>query len=373
MSQRIKASDPASLLLTLTPHKTALHARITTDPEKDFPAFINSDIQHIGDDPRTVPGYWFLHIDYKHKRNIPELSSIDLVPKVVQALTQKAAVVKKGLPMIDVIFCRKQGLDPLASENRHEIIAQDFKYDVMVNEQTRNSDVKLNLFQGICTDRGLHLFSQDANGQEGIRNFLHYYGNNFFNKQRPCNSLEIVTVYPLGNPPTIGKEISKMEIHKHKPSKLPSFIFCKDPALICITEHRFDMRPTLSNQRKIMIQNDLSCLQTNTRVHDFMCLAYLHEGICAHTRELPKDNFNEFSHQDRFCSMMQELDAAQGTPRTEEIGKRVRELAGRILEKDFGDLYYCRMPVQSEAQSPNNLRSMPDDTPELSAYPKLKM
>lgn len=82
-----------------------------------------------------------------------------------------------------------------------------------------------------------------------------------------------------------------------------------------------------------MTQNDLSYLQTNTRVHDFMCLAYLHEGICTHTRELPKDNINEFSHQDRFCSMMQELDAAQGTPRTEEIGKWVRELAGRILKK----------------------------------------
>ena len=33
--------------------------------------------------------------------------------------------------------------------------------------------------------------------------------------------------------------------------------------------------------------------------------------------------------------MMQELDAAQGKPRTEEIGKWVRELAGRILKKDF--------------------------------------
>ena len=371
MVHHIKANEPASLLLTLTPYKTAIHARITSDPEKDFPAFINSDIQHIGDDPRTVPGYWFLHVDYKHKKDIPELSSTDLLPKVIQALSRKVAVIKSGVPMIDVFFCRKQDLDAIAPENRHEIIAQDFRYDVMVNEHTRNSDVKLNLFQGIRTDRGLHLFSQDANGQEGIRNFLHYYGNNFFNKQRPCNSLEIVTVYPLGNPPTIGKEISKMEIHKYLPSKLPKVIFCKDPALICITEHWFDMRPTLSNQRKIMTQNDLSYLQTNTRVHDFMCLAYLHEGICTHTRELPKDNINEFSHQDRFCSMMQELDAAQGSPRTEEIGKRVRELAGRILKKDFKNLHYRREPARAETQE--HLISNPDDTPELSAYPKLKM
>ena len=57
MVHHIKANEPASLLLTLTPYKTAIHARITSDPEKDFPAFINSDIQHIGDDPRTVPGY----------------------------------------------------------------------------------------------------------------------------------------------------------------------------------------------------------------------------------------------------------------------------------------------------------------------------
>ena len=154
-------------------------------------------------------------------------------------------------------------------------------------------------------------------------------------------------------------------------NKLPKVIFCKDPALICITEHWFDMRPTLSNQRKIMTQNDLSYLQTNTRVHDFMCLAYLHEGICTHTRELPKDNINEFSHQDRFCSMMQELDAAQGTPRTEEIGKWVRELAGRILKKDFKDLHYRREPARAETQE--HLISNPDDTPELSAYPKLKM
>ena len=264
MVQHIKAYEPVSLLLTLTPYKTAIHARITSDPEKDFPAFINSDIQHIGDDPRTVPGYWFLHVDYKRKRDIPELSSTDLLPKVILALSQNVAVIMNGLPMIDVFFCRKQGLDALAPENRHEIIARDFRYDVMVNEHTRNSNVKLNLFQGIRTDRGLHLFSQNANGQEGIRNFLHYYGNNFFNKQRPCNSLEIVTVYPLGNPPTVGKEISKMEIHKYLPPKLPKVIFCKDPALICITERRFDMRPTLSNQRKIITQNDLSYLQTNT-------------------------------------------------------------------------------------------------------------
>ena len=79
MVQHIKANEPASLLLTLTPYKTAIHARITSDPEKDFPAFINSDIQHIGDDPRTVPGYWFLHVDYKHKKDIPELSSTDLI------------------------------------------------------------------------------------------------------------------------------------------------------------------------------------------------------------------------------------------------------------------------------------------------------
>ena len=82
MVQHIKANEPASLLLTLTPYKTAIHARITSDPEKDFPAFINSDILHIGDDPRTVPGYWFLHVDYKHKKDIPELSSTDLLPKV---------------------------------------------------------------------------------------------------------------------------------------------------------------------------------------------------------------------------------------------------------------------------------------------------
>lgn len=89
MVQHIKANEPASLLLTLTPYKTAIHARITSDPEKDFPAFINSDIQHIGDDPRTVPGYWFLHVDYKHKKDIPELSSTDLLPKVIQALSRK--------------------------------------------------------------------------------------------------------------------------------------------------------------------------------------------------------------------------------------------------------------------------------------------
>lgn len=146
MVQHIKANEPASLLLTLTPYKTAIHARITSDPEKDFPAFINSDIQHIGDDPRTVPGYWFLHVDYKHKKDIPELSSTDLLPKVIQALSRKVAVIKSGVPMIDVFFCRKQDLDALAPENRHEIIAQDFRYDVMVNEHTRNSDVKLNLF-----------------------------------------------------------------------------------------------------------------------------------------------------------------------------------------------------------------------------------
>ena len=108
MVQHIKANEPASLLLTLTPYKTAIHARITSDPEKDFPAFINSDIQHIGDDPRTVPGYWFLHVDYKHKKDIPELSSTDLLPKVIQALSRKVAVIKSGVPMIDVFFCRKQ-------------------------------------------------------------------------------------------------------------------------------------------------------------------------------------------------------------------------------------------------------------------------
>ena len=104
MVQHIKANEPASLLLTLTPYKTAIHARITSDPEKDFPAFINSDIQHIGDDPRTVPGYWFLHVDYKHKKDIPELSSTDLLPKVIQALSRKVAVIKIGVTMIDEFF-----------------------------------------------------------------------------------------------------------------------------------------------------------------------------------------------------------------------------------------------------------------------------
>ena len=118
MVQHIKANEPASLLLTLTPYKTAIHARITSDPEKDFPAFINSDIQHIGDDPRTVPGYWFLHVDYKHKKDIPELSSTDLLPKVIQALSRKVAVIKSGVPMIDVFFCRKQDLDAAQNYSR---------------------------------------------------------------------------------------------------------------------------------------------------------------------------------------------------------------------------------------------------------------
>ena len=56
MEQHIKANEPARLLLTLTPYKTAIHARITSDPEKDYQAYINSDIQHIKDDPRTVTG-----------------------------------------------------------------------------------------------------------------------------------------------------------------------------------------------------------------------------------------------------------------------------------------------------------------------------
>ena len=351
-----RTNEPASLLLTLTPDKKIVLGCMTLEPDYDFPRFIDIDMCEIGKDIRTKPENWFLRLDYKRRRDFPILSepgidAPDLLGQVKQSLAQGKATVAKVLPLFDVYFCRQRGRDPLAPENRHDILVQDILYGTDLYNLCSKDNTSNNLMQGIRTDRGLHLFSADDAGYDALTSCLRYYCDHFFDKQRGTDRLDVVSVYPLGETPhTLGKDMDCRELFNYKPLDLPETFFCRDPALIELTERKFDMLPPLNNMCTLLDQNGIIEMDCSEPAYNFMCLAMLHSGQCINTDDLPLHPFTEFAFEDTFRDLMREMQADVSGSNTASIAARVRERAEQLLETHFPDLRYCREPEQIEAQ-----------------------
>lgn len=344
-----RTNEPASLLLALAPDKKILSAGMTQNPERDFPRFIDTHMRQLGNDPLTVPRNWFLRLDYKRCSDMPifstpDIEAPDLLGQIQQSLTRGQATVRKVLPLFDVYFCRQRGRDPLAPENRHDILVQDILYGTDLYHLGSKDNTKINLLQGIRTDRGLHLFAADDAGNAALQCCLLYYGFHFFDKQRGTDRLDKVSVFALEDAPeTLCKECEEM--FKYKPLDLPQRFFCRNTALIELTEHRFDMLPTFSNMDALFHEIETEC---NVRNYNFRCLAMLHEGNCT-LDKLPYHSFADFEYGDHFRDLLRAREEDVNGNNDQRIAALIRERAGQILETQFPDLRYCREPEQIEA------------------------
>lgn len=364
--------NDASLLLVLTPQNGITHALITKNPEADFKLFIDEEVKALGPDPKSIPEDWLIRIDYQNQADIPDISSPLLVMGIADSLKKNVAKVKKILPLFDVFYCRNTGRDEFAPQNAHDIISHEEEF---FSEGYNRGTLDLKdsrLLRGIRTDRGLLLFSDNEEGSLAILKCLCYYGNRFFNKNREFDQYDLVTVYPLDcNHLTSGNWFAHNNLSRLNPSELPDEIFSNDRSLLELTSRKFDMLPTLENHRILMQEAGLDEMSSYSRIHDFSCLALLHEGRCLHIRELPREEpYEDFSYLPNFMVLMHGLDSAPNESVKNNLQTHVRELAGEILKRDFGDLQYCREPAQTEIQSHEHL---PDDTPGQSKSPKMKL
>lgn len=364
--------NDASLLLVLTQQNSITHALITKNPETDFKLFIDEKVKALGPDPKSIPGDWLLRIDYQNQADIPDISSPSLIMGITDSLNKNIAEIKKIMPLFDVYYCRERDRDELAPQNAHDIISHEEEF--FIEEYNRGTlDLQdSRLLRGIRTDRGLLLFSDNEEGSLAMMKCLCYYGNRFFNKNREFDQYDLVTVYPLDcNHPTSGNWFAHNNLSRLNPSELPDEIFSNDRSLLELTSRKFNMLPTLENHRILMQEAGLDEMSSYSRIHDFYCLGLLHEGRCLHIRELPgEEPYEDFSYLLNFMVLMHGLDAAPNESVKNNLQTHVRELAGEILKRDFGDLQYCREPGQTQVQTQEYL---PDDAPEQSTSPKLKM
>lgn len=363
-----KQDYKSSLLLKLAPDNVVVQARITENPDIDFREFINDNLLLLSPVQFLISNELLMRIDFRNPNDIPEINDkfplVDLT-RLLQDHSACKDIKITAIPLFDAWVCSECNLDPLAPDNNHIQLKDSRDY---ANYYLNNRDN----FIGIRTDLGLHLFSSDEKGFLALRRCLEYYSNHFFDKQKGTDHLDIVSVRILDEAPEFsGNKFSNTMDWKVSPLDLPQDFFNRNKAIIEIPENKFDMLPTVYNYYRLRNENEISSISMSDRLYDYTSLIELHDGECTLSEPLdPETNFQQFSFEDRFDDLKDELFDCDDDAERAEARQRFRERVEEIMEKEFPELHYCRDPKVIEAEL---LQTQQTDEPIANVVKGLKM
>lgn len=347
-----KTQETQQLIFTFTPQRDISRAVLTSDSFGALLRYIHEEIFSLGKNPERIDPKWITSIPVCDCDDISQLSHDELQYMIRKELSNREEKDVRTIPLFDAWFCDQHGMNPLMDECRHDKLRTHKDYGFWKYEMTPKLIENDLLLHGIRTDRGLHLFSPGNIGYKAMSRCLTYYAMHLFDKQSKISYLELLTLYPLEEfVPTVGHRFLDKDDWERTPADLPSKYFNDDIAAIYLVEKKFDMAPTLANDLELRHNNGIAELEIMPPVHDFTCLALLHEGKAARPEDIEEEWYACFSYKSRFCDLVDDLDDCDNTEERTTVSNQIQTLAGEILQKEFPNMHY--QPEQQTEQQEN--------------------
>ena len=367
-------------MFTLTPEKEIIHAMATHNPDRDCGNYFGNELidylDWIANDDGRIDNNLIVKVDLKDEKvflALPGEGKEKILPLLLDP--QGCGVTRiRVIPLVDLCFCSENCINPLEPEGEHDkiILHKDYNMFSRVHGNLNPNDQSM---YGIRTDLGLHLFSNEEVGDKAMEKCIAYYSHHFFDKNRGTDRFDIVTVWPLlDTPRPAGDCFAKLADVQTPLLDLPKNYFNEEKGLLEMLERKLDMLPTLYNEYRLRTENGFYELTEGKKNHDFISLVLLREGVVEHPDDIEREWYQEFSYNDNFHDLVEEMNDCGNQAEREEVSGRIRELSGRLIEENFPDLRYCREPVKIEEQLRQQHEPAPDITeeiPEPNTRPKI--
>lgn len=354
-----KTQETRQLIFTLTPQLDISRAVLTSDTSEALLRYIHEEIFSLGKNPEWIVPKWITSILVRNCNDISRLSHDELQYIIRKELSNHEEKDIRTIPLFDAWFCDQHGMNPLMDECRHDKLRTHEDYGFWKYEMTPELIEDDHLLHGIRTDRGLHLFSSDNIGYQAMFQCLTYYTMHLFDKQSGISYLELLMLYPLeGFVPTVGHRFLNRENWECSPAELPDEYFSDNITAVYLVGKKFDMAPTLANDLELRHNNGIAELEIMPSIHDFTCLALLHEGRVARPEDIEEEWYACFSYKSRFCELVDDLDDCDNAEERATVSCQIRTLAGEIMQKEFPDMHY-----RPERQMEQNINSEYKHTP----------
>lgn len=191
--------------------------------------------------------------------------------------------------------------------------------------------------------------------------------NIFFCREHATDRLEVIYIKAIGEMPApCGNLFGENNNLETTPLHLPQNYFCHDKSLVEITTSKFDMHPTMQNYSIFCTKNGIDPMKTSTPNFEFLCLAQIRDGYSHHLASLFPEWPDNTAFGTDFLDLFLKYGKCKDNTQLRIIQKEIKDFANRLINEKYPDKICCREPVQTQEY-------LPDDTPEQSTSPKLKI
>lgn len=267
-------------------------------------------------------------------------------------MDEQGIIPHRNLRVSQVVYCLWKDVDPLSKDESYTRMLTPNLWQEIINsphipEMLEDLKQGNRYYMGIETEKGVLLFGRDAFGQHQANNYLQKnIGDCFF---EPDFKGETLTVYELRSWPSLME--GKVNLCGDKygmsftPDEIPQSAYMERSALRNITDtETYNLAPTWKNYQELVSGEGKLNLSSDADNYDIMTLLYIKEQgypQSGMTHEYP----NEFSFDENFESIEEELAGKTIYDSTDEIQGRAKELAGALLKAHFPDIRQENKPV----------------------------
>ena len=360
-----KQSNPCSLYLSLLPENEIKNVYISDSDEEGFRQYLTEQVQKFDDSSCAIPDIWLVQINFENRRKVERATS--KIEGIIRSeLEQQKGKIMHVISLMDAYYCYLKHINPLLEENKYaNIVKTEGYFLLMISSKTQY--MHEHSLMGIRTDRGVHVFSPDRKGMKAMNACLHYYEKHFFCREHATDRLEVIYIKAIGEMPApCGNLFGENNNLETTPLHLPQNYFCHDKSLVEITTSKFDMHPTMQNYSIFCTKNGIDPMKTSTPNFEFLCLAKIRDGYSHHLASLFPEWPDNTAFGTDFLDLFLKYGKCKDNTQLRIIQKEIKDFANRLINEKYPDKICCREPVQTQEY-------LPDDTPEQSTSPKLKI
>ena len=272
--------------------------------------------------------------------------------RLEKAMDEQGIIPHRNLRVSQVVYCLWKEIDPLSKDESYTRMLTPNLWQEIINsphipEMLEDLKQGNKYYMGIGTEKGVLLFGRDAFGQHQANNYLQRnIENRFF---EPDFKGETLTVYELRSWPSLME--GKINLCGDKygmiltPDEIPQSAYMERSDLRNITDtETYNLAPTWKNYHELTGYNTGLNLSSNPDNYDLAVLLYIKDKgypQSGMSHEYP----NEFSYEENFEDIEEELAGKTIYDSTDEVQKRAKDLADNLLKAHFPDIRQ-EQPVQ---------------------------